>query len=187
MKKIILVGMPGSGKSAVGEALADRLGVPWYDSDQTIEESEGMSVDEIFSRHGEPYFRNLETLCITRLMEKDSIVLSVGGGAVYSFIVCEDSWVGSGVSSWVSSGVKAIPQIPVHLLKDSLIVYLYRDVADILGSVDLSSRPLLKDNPGRIQELYDQRHPLYEQVCHVCVHNDGTIDEAVDRIVGYIS
>ncbi|MCL1917761.1 MAG: chorismate mutase [Peptococcaceae bacterium] len=159
-RKIILIGMPGCGKSTLAKGLALRLGWPWYDSDQEIERQEGAPVSEIFSCFGEGYFRELETKCIRRLVQEENpAVISLGGGAVQNLIVPK------GVAE-----------------EDCIIVYVHRNVEDILCSVDLSDRPLLKDNPEHLAKVFMDRHPLYEGVSHVCIHNDGTVDEGVDKI-----
>ncbi|NHE57646.1 shikimate kinase [Cyclobacterium plantarum] len=81
-RKIVLVGMPGSGKSTLGKELAAKLNSPFYDLDDLIEEKEGKSIAEIFSEKGEGYFRNLETSVLgeTLLLEQ-AFILATGGGA----------------------------------------------------------------------------------------------------------
>lgn len=84
MRPIVMVGMMGSGKTAVGQALAARLGVPFRDSDDAIEEAARMSVPEIFARDGEPFFRAREAEVVARLLEDGPGVVSTGGGAFLS-------------------------------------------------------------------------------------------------------
>ncbi|HET9148002.1 MAG TPA: 3-dehydroquinate synthase [Acetobacteraceae bacterium] len=78
---IVLVGLMGAGKSAIGRRLAERLGLPFHDSDTEIEAISGLTVAEIFARHGEAYFRASEQQVIRRLLENGPIVLATGGGA----------------------------------------------------------------------------------------------------------
>ena len=80
-KTIVMVGMMGSGKSAVGKEIAARLGVTFVDSDHEIEQAANASIAEIFARDGEPFFRVKEAQVIARLLEGPPCVLSVGGGA----------------------------------------------------------------------------------------------------------
>src|SRR5262249_37541084 len=80
-RSIVLVGMMGAGKSSVGRRLAARLGVPFVDADTEIEKAAGMTITEIFTAHGEPYFRSGETRVIARLLEAGPQVLATGGGA----------------------------------------------------------------------------------------------------------
>jgi len=80
-KTVVLVGMMGSGKSAVGSAVARLLGVPFLDSDQEIVRAANMSIAEIFERDGEPFFRDKEHQVISRLLDEQRGILSTGGGA----------------------------------------------------------------------------------------------------------
>lgn len=80
-KTVVLVGMMGSGKSAVGQALARRLDVPFLDSDAEIEAAANRSIAEIFERDGEPFFRRRESEVISRLLDGPPGILSTGGGA----------------------------------------------------------------------------------------------------------
>ena len=80
-RSVVLVGMMGAGKSSIGRRLASRLNVPFVDADTEIEKAAGMSIPEIFSAHGEPYFRAGETRVIARLLESGPQVLATGGGA----------------------------------------------------------------------------------------------------------
>ncbi|MCP3971205.1 MAG: shikimate kinase [Rhodobacteraceae bacterium] len=83
-KTVVLVGMMGSGKTAVGSALARMLDVPFLDSDIEIVAASNMSIAEIFERDGEPFFRDKETQVITRLLGSQRGILSTGGGAFLS-------------------------------------------------------------------------------------------------------
>lgn len=83
-KTVVLVGMMGAGKTAVGTALARRLGVPFRDSDAAIEEAANMTVSEIFERDGEAFFRLKESQVIDRLLDGEPAILSTGGGAYMS-------------------------------------------------------------------------------------------------------
>lgn len=80
-KPVVLVGMMGAGKTAVGRELAGRLGVPFLDSDAEIERAAAMTVAEIFARDGEPFFRDREAQVIGRLLDGPPCILAVGGGA----------------------------------------------------------------------------------------------------------
>jgi shikimate kinase len=80
-RPIVLVGLMGVGKSTIGRRLAARLGLPFVDSDQAIEQAAGLSVAEIFERYGEAQFRDGERRVIARLMEGEPKVIATGGGA----------------------------------------------------------------------------------------------------------
>lgn len=171
-KIIILIGMPGCGKSTIAQKVAVCLGWPWLDSDQEIEKLMGMTVAEIFSRFGETCFRELETQCLKDLLQNrdEGAVISLGGGAVRNFITEDTQEVSK-------------PLLAESLWRNCIFVYLHRTVADILKSVDLKDRPLLKDNPERITELFQERHPLYQRISHVCIGNDGSIEQGVEKVL----
>lgn len=80
-KTVVMIGMMGAGKSAVGKAMADKLAVPFIDSDAEIERAAALSIAEIFARDGEPFFRDKEAQVIARLLDGAPSILSVGGGA----------------------------------------------------------------------------------------------------------
>src|ERR1700693_767148 len=81
-RSIVLVGMMGAGKSSVGRRLAARLGLAFVDADTEIESAAGMTIAEIFAKHGEPYFRAGEKRVIARLLDNGPQVLATGGGAI---------------------------------------------------------------------------------------------------------
>src|ERR1700732_1596918 len=80
-RSIVLIGMMGVGKSSIGRRLGTRLGIPFVDGDAEIEKAAGMSIADIFARHGEADFRNGEARVIARLLESGPQVLATGGGA----------------------------------------------------------------------------------------------------------
>ncbi len=81
-RSIVLIGMMGAGKSSIGRRLAARLGIPFVDADTEIESAAGMTIPEIFDKHGEPYFRAGEARVIARLLDNGPQVLATGGGSV---------------------------------------------------------------------------------------------------------
>ena len=139
-KTIVLVGMMGAGKTAVGKALATRLGVPFLDSDAEIEKAAAMSIAEIFARDGEAFFRDRETEVIDRLLDTSRGVLSTGGGA---FLSERNRKLMSkkGVSVWLNADLKLLWNRVKH--KDT--------------------RPLLRtaDPYKTLKEIYDVRVPIY--------------------------
>lgn len=139
-RSVVLVGMMGSGKTAVGRALAARLGVPFLDSDQAIEEAAKASIAEIFARDGEPFFRDRESEVIARLLAGPPAVLSTGGGA---FMAERNrrAIAGAGVALWLDADLDLLWERVRH--KDT--------------------RPLLRtpDPRGTLAELYGKRVPVY--------------------------
>ncbi len=155
---IALIGMPGSGKTAIGEKIAKKLSMDFVDMDEMIEVNEGKSIAEIF-KNGEDYFRSLETDCAKVLGSRESSVISTGGGIV-----------------------KKKENID-YLKKNSIIIFINRHPDSIVNDVDIQKRPLLKDGVQIIYKLYDERIDLYKKYCDIEVINDKGIDEAVRKII----
>src|SRR6185437_4517876 len=128
-RSIVLIGMPGCGKSALGRRLAPRLELPFVDVDEEIERAAGKSIKEIFADHGEAYFRDGERRVIARLLRSGPQVLATGGGA---FMVQEtrDNIRSAGISIWLRA------ELPLLLRR-----VLKRD-----------TRPLLKDAPETVMQ-----------------------------------
>ncbi len=162
-KTIVMVGMMGAGKTAVGRALAARLQVPFLDSDHEIESAANMTIPEIFARDGEPFFRLKERQVIARLLTEECGVLSTGGGA---FLAQEnrETITRNGASIWLQADLGVLWNRVRH-----------RD-----------TRPLLKtaDPRATLAELYEQRVPLYAKA-DLTVASDGqaSIEEMVDRVL----
>lgn len=139
-KTVVLVGMMGAGKTAVGKALAANLGVPFLDSDAEIEQAAAMSIAEIFSRDGEAFFRARETQVIDRLLDGQSGILSTGGGAFLSEknrnLISD-----KGVSVWLKADLSLLWNRVKHK----------------------NTRPLLKtaDPYETLRALYEARVPIY--------------------------
>jgi shikimate kinase len=163
MKTIVMVGMMGAGKTAVGRALAQRLGVSFLDSDTEIETAAARTVPEIFERDGEPFFRAKETQVIERLLEEERCVLSTGGGAFLS----EQNRVNisaKGVSIWLSADLEL----------------LWNRVRN------KDTRPLLRTrNPkSTLSDIYEQRVPTYALAdMTVLSKEEYSIEDMVDRVV----
>ncbi len=162
-KTVVLVGMMGAGKTAVGRALAARLNVPFLDSDAEIESAANMSIPEIFARDGEAFFRSKETQVIARLLDEKKGILSTGGGAFLSSgnrsLITE-----RGVSVWLRADLKVLWNRVRH--KDT--------------------RPLLRtaDPYATLRTLYEARVPVYEQADLQAMSDGETaIEEMVDRVL----
>jgi shikimate kinase len=139
-KPVVLVGMMGAGKSAVGRELALGLGVPFCDSDAEIERAAAMSIPEIFARDGEAFFRNREAEVIARLIEGPPGIVAVGGGA------------------WLR------PETRARVAERGVALWLKADL-DLLWSRvrRKETRPLLRtaDPYGTLKALLEAREPVY--------------------------
>ncbi|AXE25571.1 shikimate kinase [Streptomyces globosus] len=157
---VVLVGPMGSGKSTVGGLLADRLGVPYRDTDADIVAAEGRAIADIFVDEGEPHFRELERQAVAAAVAEHTGVLALGGGAV------------------LDAGTRA-------LLAGLPVAYLSMDVEEAVRRVGLgAARPLLAVNPRRQwRELMEARRPLYTEVARVEVATDARTPEEVAQAV----
>jgi shikimate kinase len=155
-RSIVLVGMMGAGKSSIGRRLASRLGIPFIDADAEIESAAGMTIPEIFDKHGEPYFRAGEARVIARLLDSGPQVLATGGGSLMD--AQTRALIGAkGVSIW---------------LKADIDVLLKR-------TKRRNDRPLAE----RIKDLLPIREPLYAQADIVVQSRDEPHDNIVDEIM----
>ena len=153
MENIVLIGMPGCGKSTVGQLLAQTLGREFVDADTEIIRTAGMAIPEIFKKLGEDEFRKLETQVLAELGQKSALVIATGGGCV----------------------TKAENYPLLH--QNGTIYWLQRDLA----SLPTDGRPLSQG--GRLDEMYRIRKPLYEQFADQIVPNTGTVKETVEMIL----
>lgn len=141
-RNLVLVGLMGAGKSAIGKLVATTMGVPFIDSDHEIERVSRMTIPELFERYGEPEFRKLENRVITRLLRSGPRVLSTGGGAFMNGDT-RASIQAHGLSLWLDADLDTLWE---RVIK--------RD-----------NRPLLKtENPRQtLENLMTARYPTYAQ------------------------
>lgn len=161
----VLVGPPGAGKTTVGQALAERFGVGFRDTDTDIEQTAGMSVADIFITQGEEHFRDLERQAVRTALAEHEGILALGGGAV------------------MDPGTR-------ELLANTRVVFLDVGLSDAAARVGMNqARPLLIGNPrAQLHRLLEQRRPLYEEVATVTIETDGVpADEVVDRAFEVLS
>lgn len=162
-KTVVLVGMMGAGKTAVGRALAARLGVPFLDSDAEIESAANMTIPEIFERDGEPFFRAKESQVIGRLLNEKKGILSTGGGAYLQ------------------------PENRRIIAEKGAAVWLRADLNVLWNRVrHKDTRPLLRtaDPYATLKALYEARVPVYAQA-DLAVESDGetSIENMAGRVV----
>ena len=154
-ENIVLTGMPASGKSTVGQALAGALGRPFFDSDAEIVKKAGKSIPDIFAEVGEAGFRAIETEVIREIAAHNvGCVISTGGGAILR-----------------DENIRA-------LKRNGRIYFLDRPLEQLIPTPD---RPLSQDNEA-IRRRYNERYERYASTCDVRIPNDGTPDEAIAAI-----
>ena len=165
-KTIVMVGMMGAGKTAVGRALATRLGVPFIDSDAEIELAANASIAEIFQRDGEAFFRAKETQVIERLLGGESGLLSTGGGA-FMQPANRQMISAQGVSVWLDAPLPLLWQRVRH--KDT--------------------RPLLRtpDPHATRAAMFEERVPVYALAdLRVPVLARYSIEDTVDAVIAQL-
>lgn len=158
-RSIVLVGLMGAGKTTVGRRLANRLGLPFADADQEIEQAAGKTIPEIFEEHGEQYFRDGERRVIDRLLKEEPRVLATGGGA------------------YMSAETRAA------IAQNGISLWLRADVGLLMKRVRRrSNRPLLKtaDPEATMRKLVDERYPVYAQADLAVDSKDVPHDQIVE-------
>lgn len=156
-RHLVLIGLPGSGKTTVGRLAAERLALPFVDCDDLIQQAAGMTIPAIFTEKGEPWFRALESRVLRELLAGPVSVIATGGGAV----VAEENR---------------------RLLKTAgLVVFLDRNIRDIAACVGNRERPLLRRYS--LEQLAARRRVWYLD-CSAAVVRDGTAAELAAQIAG---
>jgi shikimate kinase/3-dehydroquinate synthase len=161
-RSIVLVGMMGAGKTSIGRRLAATLGLPFVDADVEIETAAGMTISEIFARHGEAYFRDGERRVIARILADGQRVLATGGGA-YINPVTRERIAEKGVSIWL----KADAEVLLRRVRKR------------------PNRPLLhtRDPEQTLRELIDARYPVYALADFCLISREGPHDFMVQSIM----
>ena len=156
---IYLIGMPGAGKTTVGRELAKAMGIQFYDLDQLIQEKTAKTIQSIIIYDGEDAYRELEYEVVRELLSQESGVIATGGGTV----LCDKT---------------------VRLMSETgFVVFVQRDVKQILDDLDLEIRPLLKETIEYIFRLYSERYPLYEEASDLQIDNVGNVNDVVAEII----
>ena len=151
-ENIVLIGMPGCGKSTVGRALAERLGKTFVDADEELVKMAGKSIQEIFAEDGEEVFRDWETKVLADQGKRSGLILATGGGCV--------------------TRERNYPL----LHQNGTICWLKRD----LGKLPTDGRPLSQAN--KLTAMYEIRRPLYEAFADCTISNDGTLEDTLAGI-----
>ena len=156
MQNIVIIGMPGSGKTAVSTMLAERLGRKIFDTDTIVSEKAGMTIPEIFAAQGEAGFRKLETEATAEVGKLSGNIISTGGGVVT-----------------VADNYELLHQ-------NGVIVWIERDT----NKLARDGRPISLSSD--LNELYAARLPLYERFADIKADNNGDINDTVNAIMEMI-
>lgn len=165
LENLVLIGLSGAGKSAVGKYLANKLERPFLDTDKIIISNTGEDIGYIFNNYGEAYFRHLESLVVNAVYKKEGAVISTGGGIILN-----------------PDNIHKLRENGLVFFLNANIPTLYRN----LKEADNKNRPLLdKDNlKANIKETYHNRIDLYKTSCHYELSIDGkSIGEIGDEII----
>lgn len=161
--RITIIGMMGAGKTALGEVLAPEIGYQFIDTDQEIERAASMRISEIFERDGEAFFRKKEAQIVARLVKKDKLVLSTGGGTFM------------------------MPETQDVLLSGSFVVWLNSSLETLWKRVKRNSaRPLLRvsDPKAKLASLLKERESAYQKAhCHVTSELGDDLHKIASRVL----
>ncbi len=152
-RNIVLIGMPSSGKTTIGKALAARMGKRFADTDELIVGTTGKSIPEIFEKEGEKVFREIEKKVICDISVNDGTVIATGGG-----VILDEKNV-------------------LALKRNGVIVYLDRKIDNLIAT---DSRPL-SSNVDDLKKLYAKRKPLYEKYAEITIDDNDDVATVVRR------
>ena len=158
MKNIVLIGMPGCGKSTFGKRLAKKLELPFYDADVVLEEREQRTIKDFFAE-SEEAFRAAETRTLAHLAQQQGAVIATGGGAVKR----EENMA--------------------LVKREGVVVFLDRQPENILGCLAGDERPLLAADKKKIYTLYDERIELYRRYADYTVANNGDFGSVMRELL----
>ena len=158
MNNIILCGFMGAGKTTIGKALSQKMGYKYLDTDELIENEQGISIKEIFNKYGEQYFRDLEHEVCKKITNIKNIIVSTGGGLMTY-------------------------QRNSDILKmNDIIFFLDTSFDTICNRISNSdTRPLFKDI-DKAKVLYDERKPKYYSVADFVINGDMSVDDIVLKL-----
>lgn len=157
MKNIVLIGMPGCGKSTIGKRLSKETGLKFIDLDEYIVKRNSMTIEEMFEK-GEEFFRDREAEVVKEVSNNSRAIISTGGGVIKR-----------------AENIK-------HLKENGIIIFINRSIEKIVQTLDDSKRPLLKDNIKRIYNLYEERYELYKLYSDIIISNDDVVEKTIKEV-----
>ena len=160
-KDLILIGMPGCGKSTFGKKMAKKVGMPFVDLDEKIEKTTGKTILELFAEEGEEGFRRWETRVFAEEIG-DGKVIATGGGIVTRL---ENR----------------------DIAKRGRVIFIDRPLNRIVEDVRCDTRPLLAEGRERLKQLYAERIDLYRAWADLIIPNEGSFDKVLNQILNEVS
>ena len=157
IKNIILIGMTGCGKTTIGQKLSQEIDYDFYDMDNYIEEITNKTIPELF-KESEDIFRKWETKACIELSKKEKSIISTGGGVIKK-----------------DENIQALKE-------NSNIFFIDRPLNHISKDIDITTRPLLANDPEALQQLFIERYPIYTAVADYTIPNAGDIDRVIQTI-----
>lgn len=157
-ENIVLIGMPGSGKSTIGRILGEKLGLLFIDLDKEIEKYSGQSIPSLFEK-GEDHFRKIESEVAVSFSKQKSLVIATGGGIILR-----------------EANVEA-------LREKGIIIFLNRKIEIIAEDVITSTRPLLSEGVEKLYQIYNERIELYLKYSDIMIENNKTPHVAIKQIM----
>lgn len=161
MKNIILIGMPGCGKTTFGKKLAEETGREFFDADEVLVERENRTIADFFAE-SEAAFREAETRTLKYLAEKENVIIATGGGAVTR------------------------PENMELFSENGIIVFIDRKPEKIYETINDVVRPLLADDKLRLYKLYEDRIELYQEYANYIIGNNGESEATVKRLIKFV-
>lgn len=157
-ENIVLIGMPGSGKSTIGRILGEKLDLLFIDLDKEIEKYSGQSIPSLFEK-GEDHFRKIESEVAVSFSKQKSLVIATGGGIILR-----------------EANVEA-------LREKGIIIFLNRKIEIIAEDVITSTRPLLTEGVVKLYQIYNERIELYLKYSDIMIENNKTPHVAIKQIM----
>lgn len=157
MGNIILIGLPSCGKTSLGKRISEEEGLNFIDLDDYVVERNNMTIEEMFNI-SEKFFRDKETEAIMSVCKCKNTVIATGGGVI-----------------------KREENMKI-LRKCGCVIFIHRSPQNIINTVDISTRPLLREGKETIYVLYKERHELYKKYSHIIVDNNDTEDKVIKML-----
>lgn len=161
--KIAFIGMMGCGKTSMSKEISKILSLEYISIDEEIEKASKSTITAIFDTYGEEYFRKIESKCLLKFINSNNCIVDCGGGIVINS--------------------KNIADLKDH---DFTIVFIDRKPNQIIKDINMKNRPLIKKNPNKIYDIYNERIELYKLSADIIIENDKTYNEILLKIIDAI-